>query len=129
MLVHSGSSKDNIERLARWINKTSLLRRLRDIQITKDTQGVLAPDRATNGLLVAMTLRDCSVFVRFPADPANDEEIEARIGDLDVKSPAKLRYWQASERALIDEGWYMGTEPDELRQPIICSLNRGASLS
>jgi inositol-pentakisphosphate 2-kinase len=40
------------------------------------------------------------------------EPIDARIGDLDMKSPGggKAGYWKAQERGLIDEGWYTGTE-------------------
>jgi inositol-pentakisphosphate 2-kinase len=72
-----------------------------------------------------MTLRDCTVFVRFPDDPTHDDwAIEARIGDLDLKSTRKLEYWQSLERALITEGWYEGTEQPELAQPLTCALSR-----
>jgi len=42
------------------------------------------------------------------------EPVEARIGDLDMKSPegGKADYWRALERSLIDGGWYTGTEED-----------------
>lgn len=56
-----------------------------------------------------MTLRDCSVYVRLPLD--ENEEIEARIGDLDVKSPDKGEKWKEQERELIEGGWYRGQEP------------------
>jgi len=41
-----------------------------------------------------------------------DCAIEARLGDLDLKSSAgeKAAYWRRLERSLIDEGWYTGTE-------------------
>lgn len=40
------------------------------------------------------------------------EPIEARIGDLDMKSGKKADYWRALEMSLIDGGWYTGTEED-----------------
>jgi inositol-pentakisphosphate 2-kinase len=45
------------------------------------------------------------------------EPIDARIGDLDMKSPdgGKADYWKAQEKSLIDGGWYTGTE--EVLQP------------
>jgi inositol-pentakisphosphate 2-kinase len=44
----------------------------------------------------------------------NDRAIEARLGDLDLKSSAgqKAEYWRTLERSLIDGGWYTGTEKD-----------------
>jgi inositol-pentakisphosphate 2-kinase len=63
------------------------------------------------------------VFVRFPADATDDHLIEARIGDLDLKSPSKAQYWKDTENALINEGWYTGTENAEDRQPLTCQLS------
>lgn len=43
------------------------------------------------------------------SDPtAKNESVQAKIGDLDLKSPAngKAKYWIDIERKLIDEGWY-----------------------
>lgn len=51
--------------------------------------------------------------VATPSDPiARNESIQARIGDLDLKSPenGKAKYWIDIEKKLIDEGWYAGTE-------------------
>ena len=48
-----------------------------------------------------------------PSDPtARDESVQARIGDLDLKSPknGKAKQWIGTERKLTDEGWYAGTE-------------------
>ncbi len=126
-MLHPDPVKQNIERFARWIQRTTLLRRLRDCQVVMDVKGVVQPDLANENILVAMTLRDCSVFVRFPANPLEDSNIEARIGDLDVKSAAKADYWSSTERALIEEGWYTGTESAEFKQLLTCSLSRGAS--
>lgn len=54
-------------------------------------------------------MADCEV----PKIPVNGGgEIEARLGDLDLKSGmgGKEEYWKGLERGLIDEGWYMGTD-------------------
>jgi len=59
-----------------------------------------------------MTLRDCTVFLRFPS--------EARLGDLDVKSPDKENYWNETEQDLINRGFYHGIE--EERWPNECAL-------
>jgi inositol-pentakisphosphate 2-kinase len=88
-----------------------------------DPLGVLINDKSNENFRAAMTLRDCTVFVRFPADAADDHLIEARIGDLDLKSPDKSQYWKDMENALIDEGWYTGTEKKEDRQPMTCQLS------
>ena len=74
--------------------------------------------------LLAMTLRDCTVFVRFPSE-GRSEEVEARLGDLDLKSREKKEYWRRSELELIEDGWYGGKESEEIRQPLVCQLSRG----
>lgn len=83
--------------------------------------GVFSQDEITTEFCAAMTLRDCTVFVRFPADPEAD--IEARLGDLDLKSPDKVGYWRETEMLLIGEGWYAGEEVAS--QPLECLLSRG----
>ena len=45
-----------------------------------------------------------TIMDEIPMD--HDALIEARLGDLDVKSEAKLESWTALEKSLIDEGWY-----------------------
>jgi inositol-pentakisphosphate 2-kinase len=55
--------------------------------------------------------------VQVPLDAG--QEVEMRLGDLDVKSADRAGYWAALERRLIEEGWYAGVErgatPDALR--------------
>ena len=117
--VHS----KNIPRFAQWLRRTAILQDLRDLQFSLDRTGVLNADIEDEKFRVAMTLRDCTVFVRFPEDPDRDEwDIEARIGDLDVKSKGKEAYWKRVERQLIDEGWYEGNESAESSQPLVCSI-------
>jgi inositol-pentakisphosphate 2-kinase len=47
--------------------------------------------------------------LRIPADP--NSPVEARFADLDKKNwEAKLEYWRATERGLIDDGYYEGKD-------------------
>ncbi|KAG4433533.1 hypothetical protein IFR05_010988 [Cadophora sp. M221] len=131
-ILGPSASSETVSRFASWVSKTDLLTRLRDVQVRMDGRGVLAAraddENENRDLRVAMTVRDCSVFVRLPGSGLGDREgeegeVEARIGDLDVKSPDKLAYWQETERALVGEGWYVGTE--ETGGENTCSLGRG----
>lgn len=110
-------------RFSAWLSSTTLLPRLRQIQETLDPVGVLKNNKNDEKFRAAMTFRDCTVFVRFPANAEDDHLIEARIGDLDLKSPDKAQYWKDTENALINEGWYTGTEKKEDRQPLACQLS------
>jgi inositol-pentakisphosphate 2-kinase len=118
-----------------WLSKNTLLPRLRQMQMSLDPVGVLRNDKSNEKFRAAMTLRDCTVFVRFCStsnsgssaefvpDRAGDRRVEARLGDLDLKSPSKAQYWKDTENSLIDEGWYTGTEKKEDRQPLTCQLS------
>ena len=134
-ILGSGASEEEIKVFASWISRTPLLRRLRDVQLAMDRHGVLAAETASEELRVAMTVRDCSVFVRLGGSTIewggrggeeSDGEVEARIGDLDVKSPEKLEYWKETERVLVEEGWYGGrVEGEGQGGRNTCSLRRG----
>lgn len=121
-LIARDRSEVTIERFAKWLETDTLLRKLRSYQRQLDRRGVLIGDVADEDLLAAMTLRDCTVFVKFPPAESGGQ-IEARLGDLDLKSRAKKEYWRRTELALIDEGWYEGTESEESRQPSVCQLS------
>jgi inositol-pentakisphosphate 2-kinase len=54
-------------------------------------------------LRLAMTLRDCSLFV---VVPLRDGEVTSKLADLDFKSAEKIDDWRDKEAALVDEGWY-----------------------
>ena len=56
--------------------------------------------------------------------PPGDEPPEARLGDLDLKSPAKASSWIALERQLIDEGWYTRDEKTGAHDGVLCALHR-----
>jgi len=62
-------------------------------------------------MAMAMTLRDCSFFVRYR--PGSGAALgEVRLADLDAKlvSRQNLQKWANVERQLIQGGWYEGTE-------------------
>ncbi|EJT73167.1 hypothetical protein GGTG_10016 [Gaeumannomyces tritici R3-111a-1] len=99
-----------LESLREWLLTNELLPRLRDAQLANDTVGVLEPED-TFGLGRAMTLRDCTCYVRLTPGGGGGGGVEARLGDLDLKDQeTKLEYWKNMELELIDGGWYMGAE-------------------
>ncbi|KAK3322145.1 inositol-pentakisphosphate 2-kinase [Apodospora peruviana] len=114
------------DRLKAWLELNHLLPRLCNLQRVNDdvfAGGCLEADPAQQHpkLELAMTLRDCTCFVRIPADPT--EEVEAKLADLDKKNgAAKLRTWQALERRLVEEGFYTAPKP---REQWTCRLERG----
>jgi inositol-pentakisphosphate 2-kinase len=115
---------ETVFRLSMWLsNDSKLLERLRDLQMMLDPIGVLDNDKNDENFRAAMTLRDCTVFIRLPKEEEEWHLAEARIGDLDLKSPDKAGYWKETERALIDEGWYAGTERLSDQQPMTCLLS------
>jgi inositol-pentakisphosphate 2-kinase len=121
-LLSPNSSEKTILRLAEWIQSSELLERLRNSQYLLDRKGVLEADPNDENFLACMTLRDCTLYLRMPDDEMK-KEFEARIGDLDLKSPDKAEYWKSVERPLIEEGWYLGLEPEEDWQPLTCHLS------
>ncbi|KAF2650463.1 hypothetical protein K491DRAFT_130571 [Lophiostoma macrostomum CBS 122681] len=123
-----------------------ILVHLRDLQNMLDTQGVVREedpeiaralkalrqqnlelyedeqDTYQHNLRLAMTLRDCSLFIRATYEKADGafwtvSKVESKLGDLDFKSSRKWDDWQETEKALIADwyGWYTfgerGVEP------------------
>ncbi|RVD89213.1 uncharacterized protein DFL_000230 [Arthrobotrys flagrans] len=80
---------------------------LKELQASLDPKGILNADHKSKEFLTAMTLRDCTFYVK-----VSPTGVQARLGDFDVKSgeAGKSNYWIETERELIDEGWYSGTE-------------------
>jgi inositol-pentakisphosphate 2-kinase len=108
-------------RLADWLRTNTLLERLRAAQMLNDPSGPLKACEFDPKFQLAMTLRDCTVFVRIPADPGRP--VEAKLGDMDQKNwEDKLGYWQSMESRLVEEGYYAGKE--EPRQVTDCQLQR-----
>ncbi len=124
ILLHPEPDHAAALRFALWVERTPLLRYLRERQQSLDTKGVFKSDPNDEKFRAAMTLRDCTVFLRFLEDDPYGKSAEAKLGDLDLKSKDKAQYWRDTERALIDEGWYMGTEKAEDKQPLTCQLHR-----
>jgi len=125
--------KSQYDHLVTWFKTNTLLPRLREAQLANDrSSGPLnaSPNNDT-GFPLAMTLRDCSCFVRVRARTEEDSHIphiEAKLADLDKKKwEAKMGYWQKTERDLAEGGFYTGTE--EPRQKTNCRLERGMGAS
>lgn len=99
-----------------------LLQDLRQFQLQLDPRGVLdtSDEAAIFDVCKAMTLRDCTLFVKRSGD-----DIEARLGDLDLKQPERVGKWKRVEQSLIHDGWYMNKENEQTREKEnICLLSR-----
>lgn len=122
--------------LSSWLETNPLLKRLALAQRKNDDGPWGGCLNAENGkpnpkLDLAMTLRDCTCFVRiFGPGPGNsggdtgggEVEVEAKLGDLDKKNgEVKLPTWKELERRLIDEGFYTRRRP---RGEWTCALER-----
>lgn len=80
-------------------------------------------DDSAYGLRLAMTLRDCSLFMRIPY--VDNLPIEAKLGDLDFKSSDKLEDWYQKEEALVNGGWYVNVEDGMAGGPSGCWVASG----
>ena len=125
--------------LMNFLYKNPLLDNLKDLQMRLDPDGVFKADLMSPRFLAAMTLRDCSLFLKVSTPSVNaliwvdcskvptdrNSKIEARLGDLDLKTSSgkKAEYWRSLERRLIDEGWYRATEKAEIAQENLCQLS------
>ncbi|KAH0558571.1 hypothetical protein GP486_004778 [Trichoglossum hirsutum] len=100
------------ERITTFVQSGTIVSKLKALQGELDKVGVLTADVTSKDYLMAAAIRDCSIYVKVPKEEGGS--IEARIGDLDIKSPdnGKAEYWRALESGLIDEGWYTGVEKD-----------------
>lgn len=86
------------------------LQTLKSQQQCFDPSGVLVcSESQQNDLAKAMTLRDCTLFLRLRGG-----QVTAKLGDLDLKSTDKISGWADVENSLIDGGWYTEADKDEL---------------
>jgi inositol-pentakisphosphate 2-kinase len=102
-----------VDRVVRYFTTgdgRTLLLHLKKLQTTLDSEGILQryarPRDDFNfvyDLRLAMTLRDCSLFV---VVPLRDGEVTSKLADLDFKSAEKIDDWRDKEAALVDEDWY-----------------------
>ncbi|EEY22806.1 predicted protein [Verticillium alfalfae VaMs.102] len=94
------------------IRRHEALRFLRDLQARfarRDTFLATTAAAPDEDLLVAMTLRDCSLFFRYEdGEDGALRLLDFTLADLDKKMPSKIPSWQKTERELIDGGWYEG---------------------
>ncbi|KAF3936668.1 hypothetical protein ABW19_dt0209642 [Dactylella cylindrospora] len=96
-----------VQRVTEALMNSPQLAILKELQASLDPLGILDADHKSKEFLTAMTLRDCTFYVK-----VSPTDIQARLGDFDVKSGegGKSAYWIRNEKELIDEGWYQGTE-------------------
>lgn len=95
--------------LTNWLRTCSLFQRLRKIQWDNDHEAQITDDDRYS---LAMTLRDCSLFLLVPTKPnAKPGEVIAKLGDTDMKNFAvKKEYWLKMEKEFHDSGVYWNTD-------------------
>ncbi|CAG8053812.1 unnamed protein product [Penicillium olsonii] len=108
-------------RLAHILFRNPTLLRLQSLQKTEREVGLLGPLAQSRDMSLAMTLRDCTMFVKIPHDERS--AVEIRLGDLDLKTGAggKAGYWRDLETRLIEQDWYRGSECGYI--PSECALH------
>ncbi|KAH0421582.1 inositol-pentakisphosphate 2-kinase [Colletotrichum camelliae] len=115
---------ENHARLYELLKQKPTLKLLKQHQLSKDPHGPLGQvkDLGNVDYGIAMTLRDCSLFVRYrmkkekqkdgsvkELKEVDDAFFEAKLADLDWKNIAwKFDEWRAKELALVEEEWYTG---------------------
>ncbi|KAH7377671.1 inositol-pentakisphosphate 2-kinase [Pyrenochaeta sp. MPI-SDFR-AT-0127] len=114
-----------IDHLLKYITNgdgRALLHHLRFLQKELDPQGALYRDSMypkdlfDHNLRLAMTLRDCSLFIKVPynAEGAIASQISSKLGDLDFKSAEKIVDWTQKELSLQAEQMYTKDIEDDL---------------
>ncbi|CAN8096280.1 unnamed protein product [Discula destructiva] len=113
-----GVTDAEVRNLVWWLRGTELFQRLRRIQWENDhcaARAGAAVDEEAYSL--AMTLRDCSLFVLMPSCEGEDRgsfdprQVVAKLGDTDMKNFAvKKEYWAKMEKEFHDSGVYWNTD-------------------
>ncbi|KAL2870416.1 inositol-pentakisphosphate 2-kinase [Aspergillus lucknowensis] len=111
--------KDHI-RLARVLHRNSTLLKLLAHQRSLRDVGNYGPSPYSRDKSLAMTLRDCTMYIKIPRNESG--RVEIRLGDLDLKTAGggKAQYWLDLEHRLITDGWYVGARGDS--HPCECAL-------
>lgn len=102
-----------------------LLGHLRALQSILDHAGILGRDQLKGfpeeirdirdrNLRLAMTLRDCSLYIRirYASSQVDPSSLECKLGDLDFKSHDKMDDWADKERELLEQGAYTRRSAD-----------------
>ncbi|KAL4941834.1 hypothetical protein BDV06DRAFT_173237 [Aspergillus oleicola] len=107
-------------RLARVLYRNPTLLRLLALQRSMRDVGLYGPSPQSQDKSLAMTIRDCTMYIKIPRNEKG--RVEIRLGDLDLKtaSGGKAQYWLDLEHRLINEGWYMCAKANT--QPCDCAL-------
>ncbi|MCJ1473086.1 hypothetical protein MMC13_001736 [Lambiella insularis] len=108
------------ERIVDWILQGRLLQRLRDAQVRFAQQGISDGGKEGTRYRTTMTLRDCTLFLRISREGKG--QVEARLGDLDLKSATKAENWEATERKLRAENWYAANGHNRIAESTVCLL-------
>ena len=108
----------------------TLLQHLLNLQSSLDPRGVLCRPQADTGtfddnLRLAMTLRDCSMFIKISYNTAGVTAIESKLGDLDFKSAEKIVDWTDKEKQLLQDSSYTKS----VKEGPICWLQRVQGVS
>ncbi|PHH64663.1 hypothetical protein CDD81_4104 [Ophiocordyceps australis] len=121
-LAQEGSDVRFADALQQVANHVAI-QKLRLQQDRHDKKGPLHA-KPTDRFIIAMTLRDCTCFVRIHR---LCRSVELRMGDFDRKDPlVKLDRWRQAEQDLIDGGFYTAEwilcRGSCYRPPTLCAL-------
>ncbi|RYP59077.1 hypothetical protein DL769_008693 [Monosporascus sp. CRB-8-3] len=78
------------------------------------------------GFGLAMTLRDCSCFVRLPVEDegGGEKPVIIKLADVDKKNwQEKQTYWQESHQRLVERGFYEGKEDPPMETHCVLGSN------
>lgn len=114
-------SPEEQDRLQQAFSSSGIFHKLRDLQVQGDPGDTMFTNPQDEDFGLAMTLRDCTCFVRMPKSA--DGDIEIKLADVDRKNwESKAEYWQHSHTNLVENGYYHGTESP--RMETACLIER-----
>jgi inositol-pentakisphosphate 2-kinase len=113
----SAQFRSVVSRLLQYMAKgdgRTLLEHIKNLQSQLDPQGILRRPSASDctkfdhNIRLAMTLRDCSMFIVVPYTSSGTSlpPIISKLADLDFKSAGKVDDWAEKETKLVDGDWY-----------------------
>ncbi|RPA95797.1 hypothetical protein L873DRAFT_1829706 [Choiromyces venosus 120613-1] len=108
---------------ADFLVSSELMPLLKRLQLELDPLGPIQVAREGSQyhrekFVTAMTVRDLTIFLRINLDGG----VEARIGDLDLKTgeAGKWDYWSKVEQSLVANDYYTGSEEGALEKGVWC---------